>query len=232
VSYDTFGGFSHDHFEFLARPVTERTWEQQARLKTQMLSLEHALADGMSPEQRLQLGETKVGRLELEARSAWMQTHDGTDGVNLTVELWGAELQLDLVAWRLPQATVFRSWLATPGGADRLRALEGFEIVVFTRRANQGPSGEPYWRRERFADVARVAARYPDALRAVIASLDRAIDPKWEKLAFHVRRSWPRQKVVDAGAEILEAVRPRLLAMAPLVREINGQLAGAPAVGA
>ena len=56
----------------------------------------------------------------------------------------------------------------------------------------------------------------------LIDGLDAQIDPVWEKLAFHLRRSWPREEVVREGPGIAQRVTDELLRLAPLVDDVNG----------
>lgn len=220
VGLAPFRGFQAEDFEFMAAPPDERTWLQQAEVKGRLAAFFEALLTGLAPDERSDLGEVKVGQLPLDAQSAWAQTHVGIDGVNLTVELWAKELQLDLVAWRAAQATQFRAWLASGSGDAKLERLSGYEVVFFARRAYDGPSGKPWWQRETFRELARV----PASEGRVLVAADRCeaeLDPQWEKLAFHLRRSWAHPSVVAAGEAILDEVRPRLVELAPVVDEIN-----------
>jgi hypothetical protein len=216
-----FAGFTGADFDFMASAPEQRTWDQHATVKRQLSAFWDAVMARLSDTQRAALGRPRMGTLEFDEVSAWIQTHDGTDGTNLTVELWGDDLQLDLVAWRVPQAELFRTWLARRDAPDTLRALADFTVVVFVRRAVSDATGKPFWRRETFNEVARVSVSHPAALRATIASLDRDLDPRWEKLAFHLRHSWPRQRAVAAGPALVDDLAPRLIALAPLVAEIN-----------
>lgn len=225
IGMSPFMGFGERHFDYLAAspPKRVRNLEHQTEIKARLRSAWEAVFDELEPREIEALGEIHVGQLGPEDVSGWAQTNRGAGGVNLTIELWPGELQVDLVAWVVPDATPFERWLTDRGGTQARRELEGFELVVFKRRAHEGPSGNPYWQRETFEELGRVSATEIDSRVGweTLSSWEAALDPEWEKLAYHLRRAWPREQVAARGQELVPDLVAAVKRLVPLIRQIN-----------
>jgi hypothetical protein len=65
-----------------------------------------------------------------------------------------------------------------------------------------------------------------EASRAWIGGLHDRLDGTWEKSAFHLRRTWSREWVLDRGKAIAREVTDEVERLLPVVREINAATAG------
>jgi hypothetical protein len=85
----------------------------------------------LDPADDQALGKVHVGKKEYE--QGWAHTNDGEDRVNLTLELFDEELQLNLVGWQQVQSDALKSWLQSVRGEDAVNALDGYEVVAYKR---------------------------------------------------------------------------------------------------
>ena len=106
-----------------------------------MSRLWEAVRANLDPADDLALGEVHAGKKEYE--QGWAHTNDGEDRVNLTLELFEDELQLNLVGWQQVQSETLKSWLQTLPGGDAVNALDGYEVVAYKRVAHTGT--RPQW---------------------------------------------------------------------------------------
>jgi hypothetical protein len=71
------------------------------------------------------------------------------------------------------------------------------------------------------------AARQPlsairgERLEVLCAQWRSEPDVKWEKLGYHVRRSWPRAQVVKQGAALIPEMVESIRQLVPVVERIN-----------
>jgi hypothetical protein len=83
-------------FAFFVTP----TDDGQAKVKGRLESLWQAVAEGLPDAERLALGEFHVGALGLTDPNAWAMTNRGEGKFNLTLEMTGQELWLNIVGCR------------------------------------------------------------------------------------------------------------------------------------
>ena len=135
--------------------------------------------------------------------------------MNLSAELLGHELQLNVVAWNKNPAAVL----------DRaLQALSfpplPMELVVFERRAPTSAAGRPNWGAATF----KVVVKITDAdLRSGGYALWRE---RWHSndgslLAFHLRRTWSRAEVLGRRERIVEELAGDVSKLVPWLETIN-----------
>ena len=101
--------------------------------------------------------------------------------------------------------------------------MPGFELVVWRRRAIAAQSGKPYWMHNTYMELERIPMPPPDDLDARLASHRSACEPGWELLAYHLRRSWPRDEVLASGDDLAGEAASALRAAIPLLQAINWQ---------
>lgn len=158
------------------------------------------------------LGNVHVGKKEYE--QGWAHTNDGQDCVNLTLELFDDELQLNLVGWQQVQSDALKKWLQTVRGEDAVNALDGYEVVAYKRVAHKGQ-----WQGAKGFELAACSA--PDFngnwLFQQMAALR---SKKEEKPAFHLRRAWPRAEAEGLGEELPPAIAAEVRRLMPLLRDI------------
>lgn len=159
------------------------------------------------------LGEVRAGRFERRAAGAWTQTngeHEG-DLVNLTLEVEAEELSLNVVGWFDPQLEKVERWLRSRVAKDFLRTLEGWDLLIFIRKAHVGPSGTAIFRgaegelRERLP----LAQTSPASVSITLDGIRPRLDSSTEKLALHIRRGWS-PKVVGTPAQLASAIAPEV----------------------
>ena len=169
----------------------------------------------LDPADDLALGEVHVGKKEYE--QGWAHTNDGEDRVNLTLELFEDELQLNLVGWQQVQSETLKSWLQTLPGGDAVNALDGYEVVAYKRVAHTGT--RPQWQGvEGFVLGTCPADQFNgNWLFQQMAALG---SKKEEKPAFHLRRAWPRTEAEGFGDELPSAIAAEVARLMPLLRDI------------
>ncbi len=218
-----FAGFRANDFSFFENP----TWEKQPEVKGRLMALWEEVLKVLPAGDRQELGEIHVGKLGL-ARTAHAQSNWGQAGVNLTTELYANELQVNMVGWRHDDAARFRAWLLSGAGQQRLKGLTDHQLVVYCRTAvnidKREAGAKPFFRRERVRSLGSRAAG--EASQTWISGLHDRLDGTWEKSAFHLRRTWSRDEVVDRGKAIAREVADEVERLLPLVREINAKTAG------
>lgn len=208
-------GFSEADFAFFS----DRTAERQAALRSKMAGLWESVLEHLAPEERDQLGTIHTGRIK--ARDpAWAQTNRDDPGVNLTVELGGDGLQLNIVGWQIGQAAALVPWL---DGEWPQRLPRSMEVVVWERQATVDRSGKPYWMGAGGTELRRFS------LVEVGSGAFTDWRERWEtvektaftQLAYHVRRTWSRGEVVSRGEEIAAELVDDVRAMIPAMAAIN-----------
>lgn len=216
-----FAGFREDDFGFFISP----SWEKQPEVKARLAALWQEVLKHLSDEERAALGEVHVGQLSF-GTAAHSQTNWGESGVNLTTELEAAELQVNLVGWRQDDAERFEGWLLSDDGRHELTALRDDTLFVFCREAGniakRNLSGaRPWFQRETVRELGRRPA--PGVSRAWLVELLRSLgERRWEKPAFHLRRSFDKDHVVRRGEDIAGEVADEVRRLLPIMHNING----------
>lgn len=192
-------------------------------LKDRVFKLWDAIFPLLTPAERMALGRIHVGSLRGQDYRIWAQTNAHQPGVNFTFELDPEQLELDLVAWKGDQVELFDRWLDQPQSHSRLAGLDGFEVVVWRRRAIASKTGKPYWMHNTYEELERIPMPPPEDLDDRIASHRHSCEPGWELLAYHLRHSWAREHVLSAGDDLARGAAESLKAAIPLLHEINWQ---------
>lgn len=109
LGFAPWGGFRAEDFDYFTRP----TLEQRAIVKNRLSSAWERILEGLSAQDRGALGVIHSGRVGLHDGVAWAQTNRRERGVNLSLELYGHELQLNLVGWNKPAAGRLLAWLCS-----------------------------------------------------------------------------------------------------------------------
>lgn len=211
VGLAPWSGFLEEDFVFFAA----RTNERHAVLRNRMAGLWPRVLDMLPAADRGRLGTVAVGRLGADDDHVWAQTNRGEDVVNLSAELYGHELQLNVVGWR-------RAPAARLDAALRRADLPSLpvELIVFARIPTVTDTGRPNWR----------TARYEEVLVLSDAELRRGDYPFWREswrepggalLAFHLRRAWSRNEVLGRGDRIVGELAETVVQLMPWLRGVN-----------
>ena len=229
-----FWGFLEQDFELLAArrrwtqtpvsPGGTQDWAeatdpiQAAAIKRRVDGMWEEILAGLTPVERTALGKIRVGTLKVQDR-IWAMTNAGQRLANLTLELDPERLELDVVAWNTDRALRFQKWIATVQGQQVLADLPNFKLAVWRRRAHKAKSGKPFWRQETASLVAEIALDDVAGLPARLATY--RAEPKWEHLAYHLRREWSREEVLSLGPEILAEATTAVRHAIPVMHAIN-----------
>lgn len=222
VSFPPFNGFREEHFDFFM-PSAARNWATHSEIETGLVRAWEAIRARLPRDEAAALGEIHTNQFDWShavAQADWERDDERRgERTNLAIELWPNRLEVDLVGWKVRQAELFEKWLAPRGIVDPKDGVDGYVLVVWRRHPfNYDRKGydRPWWRRET-PDTYELADERPlpdirgqrlDTLRNRWRSEP---DPNWEKLGYHLRRSWPRAQVVERGVglipEMVESVR-------------------------
>jgi hypothetical protein len=215
-------GLRREHFDFFSLPPAKRDTQQEAELKTRLRGLWEVIEERLSQQERDQLGDIRVANLKVTDEAAAAFGDLGSGNVNLTLEFGVQELQLNLVGWNLEQATRLEAWLLH--GQENLDVLDGYELVAWARRAVRSKAGNPYWQLTTQEELERVGLdnMSPSELARQLGMIHHQLEPRWEKLAFHLRRSFPRDQVIAAAEEIVPLLAVEVRRLLPVVTEVNG----------
>lgn len=240
IDVTPFAGFREDDFAFLAARQSGRGGGgpiqapsdplQGERLKDRLFKMWEAIRAGLPTGEQDALGLIHVGALRsIDDRVSAQTNREEREAVNLTFELDPMRLELDLVAWTAPQVLRFESWL-TSHGAAKLSKLDCWELVVWKRRAMKGKSGKPYWQHEeRATELDRLRVAETRHLLDRIGDYRSGLGAGWELLAYHLRKSWPRDHVIASGRAIAEEAAIALREITPLLASINSATTTTPA---
>ncbi len=232
IDVTPFAGFREDDFAFLAErrsavPAggpTELSSDplQGERLKDRLYKLWEAIRASLPEDEQDTFGLVHVGALRsVDDRVSAQTNREEREAVNLTFELDPERLELDLVAWTAPQVLRFEAWLAHEG-ATMLSQLDGWELVIWKRRAMKGKSGNPFWQPEQRAiELDRLRLAEAPHLLDRLADYRSALEPGWELLAYHLRNSWPRDDVIASGRAIADDAMIALREITPILASIN-----------
>lgn len=187
-----------------------------------LVSLWAEVRSHLAPADDAALGAVRAGISDRQDKP-WAQTNDGEDRVNLTLELKPEQLELDLVGWKEAQSEALKDWLQTTKGEDVVNALDGYEVVAFSRRAyKKTPDSQPWWQDETIIELGSCSAGSFTAgwiSRHMISLGSR----KEEKPAFHLRRVWSREEAARLGDELPALIAAEVERLLPTLRQIWSQ---------
>lgn len=227
VGLAPFNGFRDEHFAFFAAAPSERTWATQSEIKTRLRGMWEAIFEALPPDEVDALGEIHTNQLSLEDSAAAAQTNWGEHGANITIELTKNELQVNLVGWKADQADALEAWLAPGGVVGSTSDLDEYELVVFRRRpynyALKAQGKRPWYQKETYhlCDRQPLSALRERKLQKLRSQWREEPDPAWEKLAYHVRRAWPRDQAVTDGAGLVPEMVQAIRELMPVVKQIS-----------
>lgn len=213
-----------EHFDFFRKPVEERDGALSAEIRARLDSIWGKVKGELGTEAfRDALGEVHVGNLGRLADHAWAQTNanEGSHNPNLTIEMDGNELNVNVVGGFAQQEKCVEDWLLA-GGAARL-AGRGFELVIFRRTAKGGHDGKRIvWQGATWTPIERTPLRdlTPSVIKARLAELRKSLDYKTQRLGFHIRKAWTRDAVLerrDLPAELSREIEQ----LVPILKEIR-----------
>jgi hypothetical protein len=224
TSLAPFSGFQQADFRFFESAPDRRPPIQLDELKTRLDGLWRALEDDLQPDEANQLGEIHIGLVKMRDDHAWLTTNWHEDVANLTLELHRNEFQLNLVGWKQDQARRVESWLWSADAPSGLAGLPGYQLIVWKRRAKILRSGKPFFKDTTFQVVDQVpTAHLAHAdIRAAIDSWSSKIDPSCEKLAYHLRKTWPKDEVLAREEKLAGDTMRDVRRLLPLLKRING----------
>jgi hypothetical protein len=213
-----------EHFDFFSKPAEERDAALGAEIRARLASIWSKVKEELGLDFfRDVLGEVHVGNLGEGADGAWAQTNAdaGSHVPNLTIELDANELNLNVVGGFDRQAECVERWLLAGGGAGL--AASSFELAVFCRTAKGGRNGKKIvWQGAKWSLVERtpLSKLTPTVIKARLAELRKPLEDKTQRLAFHIRKAWRRDAVLerkDLPAELAREIKQLL----PTLKEIR-----------
>lgn len=221
-----FAGFRQEHFDYFKQTKEQRLAGEQGEIAEQI----KARLDGiwgvvkeLAPDTFDRLGEIRVGWLKAQYDSAWAETHSGSGKPNLTVEIGAHDLQVNLVGWTGDQVALFERWLQSRAAPSQLGSLPDHELVFFKRIAHADHKGAPFWMGARYEVIERVnAPSLAHDLGPKVAAVKASLDPTWERIAYHLRRSWLPTEVVGVGEGFVPEVVHAIERLLPVLEEIRG----------
>jgi len=217
--------FRNEHFEYFAKPPEDRDPILNGEIRTRLGSLWGRVEESIGERAFKEvLGVVRVGHVAQD--HAWAQSNadQGSDYVNLTIELWKDEVCVNVVGWFDRQREAVLRWLGSENRARFVEAHPDHEIVAFAREGIPHKSGDGFVFQ---GAKGRVLGRLGFANRnqdAVLRSLDKkraALKPVGEKLGLHLRRAWPREVAVEID-DLAEPLAAEIRALIPVLGEIRG----------
>lgn len=215
-----FIGFFPSDFAFFEQPAEERTWRQRQRIRIRMAQVWEAVVRELDDDLLARLGEPTIQSIKPYERAAVVSTPKNDRGVNMTIELWPDEVQLNVVGWNDWQGATFAKWLRSNNGEAWLHAHPEFELVVFRRFPTAfTPDGRPIWRSQSEEEL-------PGHIPAgdfTSERLDQALAqlPEGDHPGFHLRTAWTRERALAVAADIAGEIATELRVLEPLLEQIN-----------
>lgn len=216
-----FSGFRREHFDYFRLTREQRLAGEQSdvaeQIKARLDGIWGVIKD-LAPDTYAQLGEIRVGRLKAQYEAAFAETHSGTGKPNLTLEIGAEDLQLNLVGWTGGQVYRLERWLRSEAGSVTLGELGAHELIVQKRTAKKDKNGAPFW----MGAPGRIIDRLPaqeaaDDLSHRIDGWTNSLDPTWERIAFHIRRSWLPTEVAGVGSAFIPDLIGEIERLLPIV---------------
>jgi hypothetical protein len=215
-----FFGFRPDDFELRGQWRSERVIEAKGRLR----ALWEKALGVLDPSEADQLGEVHIGTVRANEERVWGTTNWHEGGSNLDAQVGDGELVLNLVGWDATQAMVFGRWLTSPPAGAALRQLRKHELIVWKRRAMKSASGRPFWMHETSSILDRVSAAQlakQDHRQSRLERWQDQLEPGWEILAYHVRRTWSAEEAVQLGESLASEFAAEVRRLLPILLVIN-----------
>lgn len=174
----------------------------------------------MPKDEATSLRAVEAGRLPRGAATAWAQTNRGDPGINLTLQLGGDEVQLNIVGRTSRQASRIAKWLTvSPARAPDL------ELVVYARHAQPDHNAQPFWMHETNEELKRFTP--PEVRAGAFApwaqTWQATADARRTRLAYHLRRSWKSDQVLARGESLANEIAGLVSQAIPLLRDINAR---------
>jgi hypothetical protein len=216
-----------EHFDLFREPAQKRDGAIAAEIRARLRSIWSRVEEKIGSNRfREVLGEVRVGNLGEGANHAWAQSNaeEGCNLPNLTIEMDKDELHLNIVGGYDRQAECLKEWLLK-GDSSGLAQAE-YELAVFHRTAKGGLNGKKIvWQGAAWELIARIplAGLTPTTLENRLADWRKPLDRNTQRLAFHIRRAWGRDRVIDQEnlPEVLAAEIQRLLPSLELIRKMS-----------
>jgi hypothetical protein len=188
-------------FDWLARPAP-REAPGAAEVPRLLEGLWGTVRDRVG-EERFDpvLGPIRAGKFGASDDHAWVQTNGDEDEttVNLTIELDGDELTLNLVGFYDGQFEKVRSWIARRSGRRFLGSHPDLDLVVFVKTGATGKGNRVMFKGAKSEELERMRLSEisPSAVTLRLTTLAKQIQPRTQKLALHVRKGWDRQEIEE-----------------------------------
>ena len=214
-----------EHFEYFTHPPSSRDPVIKEEIKTRLRSLWAQVEVRFGEEEfRRRFGGIRVGNVGEKDGHAWAQTHETESAgpANLTIELYPTELTLNIVGWFKEQGEALERWLLSEQGQRFVRTHPEYELVVFVVRGKASKGGKVMWKGAPGDRVDRLRAERlaAEPLRRELAGLRAGLKPKSERLGFHYRQAWPRERAID-NEEIVGDLTEKISGIAPHLEAIR-----------
>ncbi|MBV9416863.1 MAG: hypothetical protein JO363_17910 [Solirubrobacterales bacterium] len=229
-----FSGFREEHFDFFTRPSAARRPSTQFEIQTLLVGAWEAIRERLTQDESTALGLIHTNPLAWEdshavAQANWEPEDRRQGRTNISIELWSDRLEVDLVGWTVNQAKLFEAWLAPRGIVGPEDRLDKYELSVWRRHPyNYDRKGDerPRYRPET-PETYELATRLPlsairgQRIQTLLAQWRSEPDDAWEKLAYHLRRSWPRAQVVKQGTGLVPEMVDSVRELIPVVQRMS-----------
>ena len=224
-----FTGVQEADFRFFELEVADRTWEQQAVVKSRLRALLTEVLNRLDPVTVQSVGETQIHQLPLSADSATAQTNWRQPGANIDIGIDAGGVTLNVTGWLTDQARAVQSWLLSSEGERTLRSHDELSVKISCRRAfnyeKRGTGVRPWWQRFNYQHVDSIpAAVYETHRLQAILKRPEFADYRWARPAFHIRRRWSREEALTARSGLALAVASEVEVMARIKDEVNALL--------
>ena len=227
VALSPFRGFRTEHFEFFSLAPQARQWQVQSQIKVGLVTTWDSILKKLGPEKTGLLGEIHPAQVPMDAQQAAAQTNWGEKGVNITIELSADELWINLVGWTNERARLIETWIAPLGSVRQDPRLDPFELAVFRRRphnyAQKDTGKRPWYQQETYHFVVRTPLKElaGKSWSKLTSAWRTEADEAWEKLAYHIRKAWPRGAILADQSKLEPEMASAVDQLLVLMRDIN-----------